>query len=60
MIRHFECSKSQVKDYLDLIAKNEFNWDLEKIKKSNLEAIKHSFASEKIKNKLRNIIESSY
>ena len=43
-----------------LIAKNEFNWDLEKIKKSNLEAIKHSFASEKIKNKLRNIIESSY
>ena len=34
--------------------------DLEKIKKSNLEAIKYSFASEKIKNKLRNIIESSY
>ena len=43
-----------------LIAKNEFNWGLEKIKKSNLQAIKHSFASEKIKNKLRNIIESSY
>ena len=34
--------------------------DLEKIKKSNLEAIKYSFASEKIKSKLRNIIESSY
>jgi len=30
MVRHFECSKSQVKDYLDLIAKNELIEILEK------------------------------
>ena len=30
MIKHFECSKSQVKDYLDLIAKNELIEILEK------------------------------
>ena len=30
MVRHFECSKSQVKDYLDLIAKNELMEILEK------------------------------
>ena len=46
------------KEYL--IAQNEFNWDLKKLKKTNLEAIKHSFSSEKIKNKLIKIINSSY
>ena len=30
MVTHFECSKSQVKDYLDLIAKNELIEILEK------------------------------
>ena len=30
MVMHFECSKSQVKDYLDLIAKNELIEILEK------------------------------
>ena len=30
MVTHFECSKSQVKDYLDLIAKNELMEILEK------------------------------
>jgi len=30
MVMHFECSKSQVKDYLDLIAKNELVEILEK------------------------------
>ena len=30
MVMHFECSKSQVKDYLDLIAKNELMEILEK------------------------------
>ena len=30
MVQHFECSKSQVKDYLDLIAKNELIEILEK------------------------------
>ena len=30
MVRHFECSKSQVKDYLDLIAKDELMEILEK------------------------------
>jgi len=30
MVRHFECSKSQVKDYLDLIAKDELIQILEK------------------------------
>ena len=30
MVQHFECSKSQVKDYLDLIAKDELNEILEK------------------------------
>ena len=30
MVRHFECSKSQVKDYLDLIAKSELIEILEK------------------------------
>jgi len=30
MVQHFECSKSQVKDYLDLIAKNELMEILEK------------------------------
>mgnify|MGYP001272097280 CR=1 FL=1 len=30
MVQHFECSKSQVKDYLDLIAKNELIDILEK------------------------------
>ena len=30
MVTHFECSKSQVKDYLDLIAKNELIKILEK------------------------------
>ena len=30
MVKHFECSKSQVKDYLDLIAKNELIEILEK------------------------------
>ena len=30
MVRHFECSKSQVKDYLDLIAKDELIEILEK------------------------------
>ena len=30
MVRHFECSKSQVKDYLDLIAKSELIDILEK------------------------------
>ena len=30
MTKHFECSKSQVKDYLDLIAKNELIEILEK------------------------------
>ena len=30
MVQHFECSKSQVKDYLDLIAKNELVEILEK------------------------------
>ena len=30
MVMHFECSKSQVKDYLDLIAKNELIDILEK------------------------------
>jgi len=30
MIKHFECSKSQVKDYLDLIAKDELVEILEK------------------------------
>ena len=30
MVKHFECSKSQVKDYLDLIAKDELMEILEK------------------------------
>ena len=30
MVQHFECSKSQVKDYLDLIAKDELIDILEK------------------------------
>ena len=30
MVKHFECSKSQVKDYLDLIAKDELVEILEK------------------------------
>jgi len=34
MVMHFECSKSQVKDYLDLIAKNELIEILEKYGKN--------------------------
>ena len=30
MVQHFECSKSQVKDYLDLFEKDEFIEILEK------------------------------
>ena len=46
------------KEYL--IAYKEFNWDLKKLKKTNLEAIKFSFSSEEIKDKLIKIINSSY
>lgn len=46
------------KEYL--IAYKEFNWDLKKLKKTNLEAIKFSFSSEETKDKLIKIINSSY
>ena len=46
------------KEYL--IAYKEFNWDLKKLKKTNLEAIKFSFSSEETKDKLIKIISSSY
>jgi len=37
-----------------------FNWNEEHFKKCNLEAIKHSFASEEIKKKVRLLIENAY
>ena len=37
-----------------------FDWNKQHFKKCNLEAIKHSFATEKIKEKIRALIESSY
>ncbi|MCH7523917.1 MAG: adenosine deaminase [Bacteroidetes bacterium] len=37
-----------------------FNWDRKYFKKCNLEAIKHSFATEEIKKKIKLIIENAY
>ena len=37
-----------------------FNWDMKYFKKCNLEAIKHSFATEKIKKKISVLIENAY
>ena len=37
-----------------------FNWDRKYFKKCNLEAIKHSFATEKIKKKISVLIENAY
>lgn len=37
-----------------------FNWKKQHFKKCNLEAIKHSFTTEKIKKKVRSIIENAY
>ena len=41
------------------IAQEKFGWNIDKIKKSNLEAIKHSFTSSSIKSKLIKKIKSS-
>ena len=41
------------------IAEEKFGWNIDKIKKSNLEAIKHSFTSSSIKSKLIKKIKSS-
>ena len=40
------------------IAHNELNWNIEKIIQSNLNAIEHSFTSNEIKEKLRNLLKS--
>jgi adenosine deaminase len=37
-----------------------FSWDKQHFKKCNLEAIEHSFATDKIKNKIKSIIEKAY
>lgn len=37
-----------------------FKWDLAHFKKCNLEAIKHSFATEEVKKKISKLIDSSY
>ena len=37
-----------------------FKWNIEQFKKCNIEAINHSFANEEIKQKIRNIINTSY
>ncbi len=37
-----------------------FKWDLENFKKCNIEAISHSFASEEVKRKIADLINSSY
>ncbi len=42
------------------IMKQVFNWNRLHFKKCNLEAIEHSFATEKIKKKVRLLIENSY
>jgi len=40
--------------------KDTFNWTRQHLKKCNLEAIKHAFASDEMKEKLRLIIETAY
>ena len=42
------------------IAKKEFKWDKEKIYQCNLNAIEHSFTSQKIKKKLKRLINKSF
>jgi len=37
-----------------------FNWNMQHFKKCNLEAIKHSFATEEIKEKVKSLIKSAY
>ncbi len=37
-----------------------FKWDLVNFKKCNLEAIKHSFASDEVKRKISKLIQASY
>ena len=37
-----------------------FNWNSQHFKKCNIEAIKHSFATDEIKNKIKSIIEKAY
>ena len=42
------------------LVKNIFNWNLEQFKKCNLEAIDHSFASQQVKDQIRNKIIKAY
>ena len=46
------------KEYL--IAKEKFKWDNNKILQSNLNAVEHSFTTNKIKSKLRSMLKSAF
>ncbi len=42
------------------LMENTFGWGMEELKRCNLEAIRHSFASAEVKNKIAAIIEAGY